>query len=61
MLEEIREIAGQEIEIELRNIDQRSEWRARYGLRIPVLELDGEVLCWGRLDAGRLRQALGVG
>lgn len=36
-------------------VDDRAEWRLRFGTRIPVL-LDerGEVLAEGRFDAGRL-------
>ncbi len=31
----------------------------RFGLRIPVLFVDGDELCFGRLDADLLREALG--
>lgn len=30
----------------------------RYGLKIPVLRLDGEVVCFGRLDVEELRRHL---
>ncbi len=31
---------------------------ARYGLRVPVLEQGGEVVCEGRYDRARVRRAL---
>ncbi len=33
---------------------------ARYGLRVPVLEVAGEVACEGRYDGPRVRRALQV-
>jgi hypothetical protein len=33
---------------------------ASYGLRVPVLEVAGEVACEGRYDAPRVRRALQV-
>ena len=40
------------------DIDTDAALRERYGLRIPVLELDGEVITEGRLDADAVRDAL---
>lgn len=45
-------------EIDVRNVDSREAWRDRFGLRIPVVELDDEVLCEYRLDAAAVRDAL---
>lgn len=41
------------------NVDERPEWRQRFGLRIPVLiDRHGAVLGEGRFDAARLAAAL---
>ncbi|MDX1481900.1 MAG: glutaredoxin family protein [Woeseiaceae bacterium] len=37
-------------EIEIRDIDGRADWQARYGTRIPVVEYDGEPVCQYHLD-----------
>ena len=38
-----------------------AEARRRYGLKVPVLLMDGELVCHGRLDPGELRKALAAG
>ncbi|HEX9772847.1 MAG TPA: glutaredoxin family protein [Steroidobacteraceae bacterium] len=40
------------------DVDDDADLAIRYGLRVPVLTLDEELLCEGVLDAARLRQAL---
>lgn len=44
--------------IEVRDVDARAEWASAYGTKIPVVELDGRVLCVHRLDAARVNAAL---
>lgn len=48
--------------IELRevNIAGDGPLEERFGLRIPVLEKDGEVICEGRLDLAALERAVGA-
>lgn len=36
--------------IEERNIDDSDDWTEQYGLMIPVVELDGEVIQFGQID-----------
>lgn len=50
--------AGHDADIEIRDVDADSLACARYGSRIPVLLLDGEVLCEGRLDHAAVNEAL---
>jgi hypothetical protein len=38
------------LEASLVDVDGDDAVRARYGLRVPVLELDGEVVAEGRID-----------
>ena len=42
------------------DVDRDAELAVRFGLRVPVLELDGDVLCEAVYDGPRVRQALGV-
>ena len=42
------------------DVDRDADLAVRFGLRVPVLELDGGVLCEAVYDGARVRQALGV-
>jgi hypothetical protein len=46
--------------VEITDVDRDAGLAARYGLRVPVLEVAGEVACEGRYDAARVRRALRV-
>jgi hypothetical protein len=51
MLEELAALpSAQGIPIDVIDIDREPSAKARYGHKIPVLMLAGEVLCHGRLD-----------
>ncbi len=45
--------------LKLLDVDSDRELQRRYGLKIPVLLLDGEPVCSVRLDADALLRALG--
>ena len=40
------------------DVDSRVEWQRRYGLKVPVLLLDGTPVCRTRLDESELLSAL---
>ena len=42
------------------DVDRDADLAVRFGLRVPVLELDGNVLCEAVYDGPRVRRALGV-
>lgn len=42
------------------DVDTDAALRERYGLRVPVLVLDGEVIAEARLDHDAVRDALGI-
>ena len=42
------------------DVDRDADLAVRFGLRVPVLEAGGVVLCEGVYDAPRVRQALQV-
>jgi hypothetical protein len=44
--------------IELVDVDGDATLKRRYGLDVPVLLLDGAVVCRHRLDAGELKRLL---
>lgn len=48
-------IAGR---IEVRDVDADPLTRRRYGLKIPVLTVDGSLVCQGRLDTAAVARLL---
>ena len=38
-------------DFEVRDVDDDSAARRRFGLKVPVLTCDGRLVCYGRLDA----------
>jgi hypothetical protein len=50
--------AAQGVPVEVLNIDDRDADRVRYGHKIPVLTLDGELVCHGRLDIEEVLKSL---
>lgn len=50
LLEELLPLARGRLDIEVRDIDSRADWKERFDVRIPVVEFEGEVLCQHRLD-----------
>jgi len=46
--------------LKVQDVDGDADLAVRFGLRVPVLELDGTVLCEAVYDGTRVRQALGL-
>ncbi|MEW9502102.1 glutaredoxin family protein [Jeotgalibacillus marinus] len=44
--------------IDERNIDDRDDWTEKYGLMIPVVEIDGEVVQYGKVEYVTLSKRL---
>jgi Glutaredoxin-like domain (DUF836) len=44
--------------VDVLNVDADPAARVRYGHKIPVLLLDGELVCHGRLDVEEVHKAL---
>jgi len=62
MVEELRPwLAQRGLDAQLRDVDDDPEARRRFGLKVPVLTLDGEIVCHGRLDAEELDRLLRPG
>jgi predicted thioredoxin/glutaredoxin len=57
----IEELLGQvrgRIDIQVRDIDTRDDWRRRYDMRVPVVKYDGELVCQYHLDREALARIL---
>lgn len=55
----VRHLLGPETRIEMIDIDEVPELLARYRHDVPVLCVDGEVICKHYLDPDRLQAAIG--
>lgn len=51
------DVAGR---VEWRNVDHAPEWQAAYGLTLPVLQLDGRVVCTTFIDESKLIEYFGA-
>ncbi len=49
LVEELLPLVHGRLEVEVRDIDSRDDWRARFDVRIPVVEFEGEIVCQYRL------------
>jgi hypothetical protein len=50
--------AARDCSVDVINVDSDPATRARYGHKIPVLLLAGELVCHGRLDVEEVHKAL---
>ncbi len=58
LIEELLALLHGRAELHVHDIDSRADWRQEYDLRVPVVELDGTVLCEYSLDRTRVLKAL---
>jgi hypothetical protein len=52
------DLGARQADLAVIDVDLDPPLAARFGLRVPVLEDDGAVICEGRYDRERLRRAL---
>jgi len=50
MIEQLLVLLRGQVPLEIHDIDQNPEWLRKYGVSVPVLELEGRVVCAARLD-----------
>jgi hypothetical protein len=50
LVEELLPLVRDRLDVEVRDIDSRDDWKDRFDVRIPVVEFEGEVICQYRLD-----------
>jgi len=58
LLEELLPAVRGRLEVELRDVDSREDWRSHYDDRVPAVEYDGEVICQYHLDRDALKRIL---
>jgi hypothetical protein len=58
MLEEVLQLVGGSVEMEIRDIDTRAAWREKYDVRVPVVECDGRVISEFPLNSDAIRGIL---
>ena len=50
LVEELLPLVRGRLDVEVRDIDNRADWKKRFDVRIPVVEFEGEIVCQYRLD-----------
>ena len=50
LLEELMVMVKDHVAVQIRNIDTRSDWQRRYGLRIPIVVFGDQEVCQYTLD-----------
>ena len=58
MLEELERLYGDQVRVDVLDVDSRDDWRQLHGLKVPVLSYMDRVICFGRLDRAALRAVL---
>ena len=59
MLAELRALpAARGVSVDVADVDADPATRKRFGLKIPVLLLGGDLVCYGRLDHEEVHKAL---
>lgn len=48
--------SGRGLALEVRDVDAEPQAARRYGLKVPVVEVDGLCVCSGRLDLAELER-----
>lgn len=50
LIEELLPMIRGALDLDVRDIDRRADWRAEFNTRIPVVEFEGEFVCQYTLD-----------
>ena len=58
LIEELLQQVNGRLELDIRDIDSRDEWRQKYDTRVPVVRYDGEFVCQYHLDRDALARIL---
>jgi len=58
LIEELVPLLAGRGELEVRDVDTNGGWRDRFGDRVPVVTIDGRIVCEARLDRQALDEAL---
>ena len=58
LIDELMPLIRGRLEFEVLDIDTSPEWKLQYGVRIPVVEYNGETVCEHHLDTAAIRTIL---
>jgi hypothetical protein len=58
LIEELLPLVRGRLNVEVRDVDSREEWRHTYDIRVPVVEYDGECIAEYSLDRAALQRVL---
>lgn len=58
LIEDLMPLIRGRLELEIRDIDTRPEWKLEYGIRIPLVEYGGQTVCQYHLDTAAIRAIL---
>ncbi len=58
LIDELLPLIRGHLDLEVIDIDTRPELTIQYGIRIPVVEYDGETVCQHHLDTAAIRAIL---
>ena len=58
LIEQLMPLLDERLELEVCDIDTRSDWREQYDTRVPVVEYDGELVCQYHLDRDAIARVL---
>ena len=58
LIDELMPLIRGRLEVEVLDIESRPEWKLQYGVRIPVVEYEGETVCEHHLDTAAIRAIL---
>lgn len=58
LIEELAPLVRGRARLEVRNIDGHAPWQRQFGTRIPVVEIDGRIICEYHLNHDAVEDAL---
>ena len=58
LIEELSPLIRGLLDLEVRDVDTRPEWKLEYGTKIPLVEYGGKTVCQYHLDAAAVRAIL---
>jgi hypothetical protein len=58
LIEELLPMLAGRGDLEVRDVDTNIDWRARFGERVPVVTVNGRIVCEARLDRHAVEKAL---
>lgn len=58
LIDELLPLIRGRLDLEVVDIDTRPEWKIKYGIRIPLVEYDGQTVCQYHLDVEAIRTIL---